>query len=94
MPSLTELVATVAVVTQFIKQAINSTNWGFLKNLIIEKWAAVVLAILVSFGTVFYHATEAGEPFTFALLILGGKVAVAATMGYSLLKVARGTNGR
>ena len=86
MPGMVALVAAVAVVTQFIKKAINSSNFGFLKKIIIEKWGAVVLAVLVSFGTVIYFALKTGTPIDFSLLILAGEVAIAATMDYSILK--------
>ena len=86
LPGIVALVAAVAVVTQFIKTAINNSNFGFLKRIIIEKWAAVVLAILVSLGVVLYFALTTGTPLNLALLILAGEVAIAATMGYSILK--------
>lgn len=89
MPSMIELVAIVAIVTQVIKKGINNSNLGFLKRIIIEKWGAVLLGVVVSFGTVFYHVLIEGIPFEVSLLILAGQVAVAATTGYSLLKVAR-----
>ena len=89
MPGMVALVAAVAVVTQFIKTVINRSNIGFLKRIIIEKWAAVVLAILVSFGVVVYFALKMGTPIDLSLLVLAGEVAIAATMGYSMLKVAR-----
>jgi Zn-dependent membrane protease YugP len=84
-----ELVAIVAIVTQVIKKGINNSTIGFLKRIIIEKWGAVLLGVVVSFGVVFYHALTLGIPFGVSLLILAGQVAVAATTGYSLLKVAR-----
>ena len=86
MPGMVALVAAVAVVTQFIKKAINNSNFGFLKRIIIEKWGAVVLAILVSLGVVVYFALTTGTPINLALLILAGEVAIAATMGYSILR--------
>lgn len=89
MPSMTALVATVAIVTQFIKKGINNSNFGFLKKIIIEKWGAVVLAVLVSIGTVAYFALNTGTPFNVGLLMLMGQVAIATTMGYSILKAGK-----
>ena len=86
MPGIVSLIAAVAVVTQFIKKAINNSNFGFLKKIIIEKWAAVVLAVLVSFGVVIFYASKTGTPIDLNLLILAGEVAIGATMGYSILK--------
>jgi len=89
MPGMVELVAIVAIVTQFLKKTINKSNFGFLKKIIIEKWGAVLLGVLVSFGTVIFFALKTGTPVNVSLLILAGQVAIAATTGYSLLKVAR-----
>lgn len=85
MPGIIALVAAVAVVTQFIKKAINSSTIGFLKKIIIEKKGAVVLAVITSFGVVVFYALKTGTPIDMNLLILGGEVAIAATMGYSIL---------
>ena len=91
MPSVTALVVTVGIVTQIIKKAINNSNFGFLKKIIIEKWGAVVLATLVSFGVVIYFASKTGVPINLNLLILGGQVAVASTIGYSMLVAGKKT---
>lgn len=85
MPGIVALVAAVAVVTQFIKKAINNSNFGILKRIIIQKKGAVILAVLTSFGVVIFYALKTGTPINFDLLVLGGEVAIAATMGYSLL---------
>ena len=89
MPSIVELVAIVALVTQFIKQTVNNANISFLKNFIIEKAGAVTLGVISSIAVVAFYAAKTGTAFDLNLLMLAGQVAIAATTGYSLLKVAR-----
>lgn len=85
MPGIPALIATTVIATQFIKKGINSIKIGFLERLIVEKSGAVVLAVLVSAGTVAYYALATKTPFDFELLKLAGSVALASPIIKALI---------
>lgn len=74
-----ELIATVVVVTEFIKKAAKSSF-----GIEIKGKAAVVLAVLVSIGVVFVKAVLTDTPVGLALLPALIQVVLASTMGYSI----------
>jgi len=80
MQDVATLIGIVVVVTELIKKA-------FLKylKLSIKGTAAIVLATLVSIGTVFVEALKADVAFSFAILPVLTQVILGATIGYSVV---------
>lgn len=84
MPSVVIMVASVAIVTEFLKVALAEIN------ILVEGKGAVITAILGSVGVVGYHWIMSGTDFSFLLITTLGQVIIGATMGFKLLKMAGG----
>lgn len=82
--NVAEMIVTVGLATEFLKRAAAKAN------LVIKGAAAVVLSIVVSGAVVAYFAIQAGEPFTFQLIVYWLQVAVGANAGYALVEKAGG----
>ena len=79
-----ELVALVALVTQFVKKAV-------LKVFKVEIGgkAAIIASVLVSIGVVFVQAVQTETALGLGLIPVLIQVIIGSNMGYSLFKVAR-----
>ena len=80
MQDVATLIGIVVVVTELIKKA-------FLKYLkiYIKGTAAIVLATLVSIGTVFVESLKADVPLSFSMLPILIQVILGSTIGYAVV---------
>jgi len=86
IPSMVALVASVAILTEFIKVFMSKFN------IVIEGKFAVVLAMFSSLVVVGYHAMMAGAGINMDLIKTLIEVVIGSTMGFKMLKMAGGSH--
>lgn len=84
MPSVVVMVASVAIVTEFLKVALAEIN------ILVEGRGAVITAILGSIGVVGYHWILSQTDFSMSVITTLVQVVISATIGFKLLKMAGG----
>lgn len=81
--TIPELVASVLVATQFLKNLLNKIGVN------VQGTVAVILSALCSIGVVVFSYIQSSKPFDVGMIILIVQVVIASNAGYSLIKVAR-----
>jgi len=78
--SLAEMIALVAVVTEFIKKVFAKFGVS------IEGMVARILSWIVAAGVVAYDAIQNGKPFDWSLVVILTQVIIGSNVGYKLVR--------